>query len=152
MAERAPFANRLGFTLIELMIVMVILSVTAGLVLPRIGAGWQRMEDREFIQEFVQTLRRARLRSMNTGDVVVFRIRGSDRVYGFEDPLPIPENVDLFAERLDQDPSTGDNVILFFPDGSISGSNLDITFDQLRTFRIIVHPIFGTVEFFRLET
>ncbi|WP_281797071.1 prepilin-type N-terminal cleavage/methylation domain-containing protein [Desulforhabdus amnigena] len=140
-----------GFTLMELMLVLIILTLTIGMVIPRIGAGWKRMEDREFLQEVTQTLKRARLQAMNSGEISVFRIRGSEKLYGLEVPpsQPIPENVDLFADHLEQDPATGDHVILFFPDGSITGSDLEIIFDRQRTFRISIHPLFGTVRLSR---
>jgi general secretion pathway protein H len=142
-----------GFTLIELIVVLVILALTTGIVLPRVGAGWKRMEDHEFLQEFVQTLKRARLRAMNSGQIVAFRIRGSERTYDLVLPpgKPIPANVDIDADFLETDPETKDNLILFFPDGSMSGSDLEITFDQARTFHIAINPLFGTVHAYKVE-
>jgi general secretion pathway protein H len=143
-----------GFTLIELIVVLVILALTIGIVLPRVGASWKRMEDREFLQEFVQTLKRARLRAMNSGGIVAFRIRGSERAYDLASPprKPIPPNVDIDADFLETDPETKDNLILFFPDGSMSGSDLEITFDQARTFHIAINPLFGTVHVIKVES
>ena len=143
-----------GFTLIELVVVLVILGLTIGLVLPRVGASWRKMEDREFLQEFVQTLKRARLRAMNSGTIVAFRIRGSERVYDLALPprKPIPDNVDIDANFLETDPETNDNLILFFPDGSMSGSDLEITFDQDRTFHLAINPLFGTVHVYKVES
>ncbi len=143
-----------GFTLMELMLVLIILTLTIGLIIPRIGAGWKRMEDRDLLQEITQTLKRGRLRAMNSGEIIVFRIRGSEKLFGLELPPahPIPENVDVFADHLEQDPETGDHVILFYPDGSISGSDLEVVFDQQRSFRIAIHPLFGTVKLSRSES
>jgi general secretion pathway protein H len=143
-----------GFTLIELVVVLVILGLTIGLVLPRVGASWKRMEDREFLQEFVQTLKSARLRAMNSGGIVAFRIRGSERVFDVALPprKPIPDNVDIDANFLEMDPETKDNLILFFPDGSMSGSDLEITFDQDHTFHLAINPLFGTVHVYKVES
>ena len=143
-----------GFTLIELVVVLVILGLTIGLVLPRVGASWKKMEDREFLQEFVQTLKRARLRAMNSGTIVAFRIRGSERVYDLALPprKPIPDNVDIDANFLETDPETKDSLILFFPDGSMSGSDLELTFDQDRTFHLAINPLFGTVHVYKVES
>lgn len=148
------YRNCRGFTLIELMVVMVILGLTLGLVLPRVGASWKRAEDREFLQELVQTLKRARLQAMNSGTIVAFRIRGADRTYGLSLPprTPIPDNVDIDAVDLPVDPETNDALILFFPDGSMSGSDMKITFDQNRSFDIAINPLFGTVRVYRVET
>jgi len=134
--------------------VLLILGLTVGIALPRIGAGWRRMSDRDFVQDLVQTLKRARLHALYSGQVEVFRIRGAERLYGFELPLDhgIPDNVDIFADKLAVDPETHDNVILFYPDGSLTGSDLGIVFDQQRTFRISIHPLFGTVEFYEVQS
>jgi len=143
-----------GFTLIELMIVMIILTLTIGIILPRIGAGWRSMADREFLQEFSQTLRRARLQAMNTGEVTAFRIRGSERLYDLKNPpeKPIPENADIYADNLERDPRTSDSLVLFYPDGSLIGDDIEVVFDKKRTFRISIHPLFGTVKLSQLES
>jgi len=141
-----------GFTLIELMVVLVILTISLGLIIPRVGAGWRRLEDRDFLQEFVNTLRSGRLFAMNSGEVVIFRIRSSERVYGLGEPdKPIPTTVDIFADRLEVDPETKDSLIIFFPDGSLSGSNLEVVFDQVRTYRVSINPIFGAIQCSRVE-
>lgn len=145
--------NSLGFTLLELVVVLIILSISAALLIPRVGAGWKRMEDREFLQEFTQTLRSARLIAMNSGEVVVFRLRGSERTYGIRIPPEkvVPVNVDIFADTLERDPQTNDNVVLFYPDGSFSGRDIQVVFDQQRSFFISVHPITGDVQVSRKE-
>lgn len=141
-----------GFTLVELVVVLVILSISIAVVMPRIGAGWKRMEDRDFLQEFTQTLKQARLVAMNSGEITAFRIRGSDRLFGLGDPEKhIPENVDIYADGLDVDPETKDNLILFFPDGSLSGGNIEISFDRQRAFLITIHPLFGSVHWHRVN-
>jgi len=143
-----------GFALIELIVVLLILGLTMSIVLPRVGASWKRMGDREFLQQFVQTLKRARLNAMNSGTLVAFRIRGFDRTYGLTLPPrnTIPENVDIDAVDLEIDPETNDALILFFPDGSMSGSDLGITFDQNRGFHIAINPLFGTVHVYKTES
>lgn len=147
MGFRKSAQGSAGFTLVEIILVLFILALTSALLIPRIGAGMKRMADRELLQEFTQTLRGARLRAMNSNQVIAFRINGAERVYGIENPPshPIPENVDIFADGLEQDPDTGDFIILFYPDGSITGSDVEIVLDRERRFRIFLHPLFGTV-------
>jgi general secretion pathway protein H len=146
-------AHSHGFTLMELMVVMIILSITMGLVIPRIGAGWRNIEDRDFLQEFVTTLKRARLIAMNSGGIVAFRIRGTERLYDLQLPptKPIPANVDIYADNLPTDPETQDHMILFYPDGSLVGNDVEIVFDHQRSFLISIHPLFGSVHWSRAE-
>jgi hypothetical protein len=138
--------------MVELMVVLVIISITAAILLPRVGAGWKRMEDREYLQQFTGTLRSARLRSMNTGQVIPFRINGAERLYGFDLPLnPIPENVDMYADGLKEDFQTGDRLMLFYPDGSMDGNDVEVVFDKERAFRVFIHPITGILQVARVE-
>lgn len=151
---RFSLKNISGFTLVELLVVFILISLTVGIVLPRVGAGWKRLEDREFLQLYVQTLRRARLQAMNTGKVVSFRIRSGERLFGLKNPPDkvIPENVDIYADKLEQDDETGDFLIFFYPDGSHSAiGDMEIVFDKKSSFRISVHPLFGTVRWERKE-
>lgn len=143
-----------GFTLLELIIVLIILGLTAGVVIPRIGASSRRMGDREFLQTFVQTIRRGRLQAMNSGKIVDFRIRSADRLYGLQLPpeKPIPSNVDIYADNLEVDPKTQDHLIVFYPDGSLIGSDLEIVFDKTRSFRISINPLLGTVKWSKGKT
>ncbi|MGV8073655.1 MAG: Tfp pilus assembly protein FimT/FimU [Syntrophobacteraceae bacterium] len=137
-----------GFSLIELMVVLFIMTITAGIILPRVGAGWKHIENKEFLQEFVQTIKRARLFAMNSGDIVPFRIRSSERLYdvAFPPQKVIPENVDIYADNLERDPETGDHLIFFYPDGSLVGNDIEIVFDKGQTYHISIHPLFGTVQ------
>lgn len=142
-----------GFTMVELMVVLVIISLVAAVVVPRISAGWRRMEDREFLQEFVQTLKRGRLIAMNSGQLIVFRIRPSERVYDIDMPPRrlIPENVDIYADQLERDPETQDHLVVFYPDGSLSGGDLEVVFDKQRSFLIAIHPLVGSIRVSRVE-
>lgn len=140
--------TRGGFTIFELLVVLFIISVLTALLVPRVGTGFRTIQEREFVQDFVETLRRARLIAMNSGEPVPFRINGNERLFGIEYPLarPIPENVDIYADRLERDPDTGDFVILFFPDGSLSGGDVELNFDHKKGYLVRIHPLFGTVE------
>ncbi len=91
-----------GFTLVEVVLVLIIISLVIAVVLPRIGAGWRRMEDREFLQDFVQTIKRGRLIAMNSGQLTAFRIRPSERLYDIGDPpgRRIPDHVDIYSDHL----------------------------------------------------
>lgn len=142
-----------GFTLIELVAVLLIISITIAVTIPRVGASWKRIEDSDFLQEFSETLKRARLSAMNSGHPVAFRINGAERVYDFANPpqKPIPLNVEVFSDHLEKDPETGDFLVIFYPDGSLVGDDVDITFDHQRTYRVTIHPLFGTVGLARLQ-
>lgn len=96
--DLCPASAVLGFTLVELIVVLLIISVTIAVVAPRVGSNWKQIEDSDFLQQFTETIQRSRLFAMNCGQPVAFRLNGSTRVYGFQNPprQPIPLNADLF--------------------------------------------------------
>ncbi len=142
-----------GFTLIEMIVVLLIIASTIALVFPRMGSSWKRIEDSDFLQEFTETIKRARLLAISSGRPAAFRINGHSRVFDLANPprRPIPLNVEIFSERLEKEPGTGDFLITFYPDGSLTGDDIDVVFDHERTFRVALHPLFGTVSVSRLE-
>jgi type II secretory pathway pseudopilin PulG len=136
-----------------MVVVLLIISVTAAVVVPRVGSSWKRIGDSDFLQEFVETIKWARLFAMNSGQPVAFRINGADRAYDFANspPKPIPLNAEVFSENLQRDPETGDFFVTFYPDGSLLGNDFEVTFDHQRTYHISIHPLFGTVSVSKLE-
>ena len=141
-----------GFTLIELIVVLVIVAVTIAVVVPRVGSNWQKIEDSAFLQEFTETIKRARLFAMNCGHPIAFRLNGTTRVYGFENPpgRAIPLNAEVRSENLQKERETGDFLIVFHPDGSLVGNDFEVIFDRERTYHISIHPLFGTVSLQRV--
>ena len=143
----------MGFTMVEVVLVLVIISLVVALVLPRVGAGWRRMEDREFLQDFVQTLKRGPLIAMNSGQLTAFRIRPSERLYDIGNPpyRRIPDHVDIYSDDLERDPVTQDHLVVFYPDGSLSGGDIELVFDKESAFLISIHPLVGSVRVSRVE-
>ncbi len=149
---RPPISVR-GFTLIEMIVVLVVISVTMAVVVPRVGSNWKQIEDSDFLEQFTGSIARSRLCAMNCGRPISFRLNGVTRVYGFENPprQSIPLNAEIFSENLQKEPETGDFLIIFHPDGSLVGNDFEVVFDQERTYHIYIHPLFGTVSLERTK-
>jgi prepilin-type N-terminal cleavage/methylation domain-containing protein len=149
---RPPISVR-GFTLIEMIVVLVIIAVTLAVVVPRVGSNWKQIEDSDFLQQFTESIDRSRLFAMNCGHPIAFRLNGATRVYGSENPprQSIPLNAEIFSENLQKEPETGDFLIIFHPDGSLVGNDFEVVFDHERTYHIYIHPLFGTVSLERIK-
>ena len=132
-----------GFTLVEMIVVLAIISVTIAVVVPRVGSNWKQIEDSDFLQQFTETIQRTRLFAMNCGRPIAFRLNGDTRVYGFENPPrhAIPLNAEIFSENLQKEPGTGDFLIIFYPDGSLVGNDFEVIFDHERTYHVYIHPL-----------
>jgi prepilin-type N-terminal cleavage/methylation domain-containing protein len=148
-----PHSSVRAFTLVELIVVLAIISLTMILAATRIGTNWKQVEDRDFLRQFTETLKRSRLFAMNSGRPVTFRLNGGNRAYGVENPpdQPIPLNAEIFSENLQKEPESGDFIIVFYPDGSFIGNDFEVVFDHERTYHVYIHPLFGTVNLERTK-
>ena len=133
-----------GFTLLELLVVLFIISLGMALVLPRLTVGWGYAEQKRFVTDFVQTLRRANTMALNKGKVVVFAIDPEARTYGIEGERrgEIPLEVEIRGEGGAE--LEGQFRLCFYPDGTATGAELIVNFGR-RSWTLRVHPLLGTV-------
>ena len=137
-----------GFTLLELMAVLVLMALLMGLVLPSLLRSWEREKNRATLRELTTTLRTARSEAVTRGRKVRlflnlktgrYRLEGSAR----EGTLT---GVSLTDARLVwQNPEKSQGYIAFFGDGSSSGGKLALVEPTGRRYLLEVEPITGKV-------
>ncbi len=117
-----------GFTLIEMMIVLLILGLVAGLVLTRGPQRSAALEMQQAANSVADAFRLARTRAIATSRVIPVRI-GPDSVQLGDDPAHrFPAGVH-WAE--------GTRAVLFRPDGSASGGAIELASpSQRRTVEV----------------
>ncbi|SFM67068.1 pilus assembly FimT family protein [Thermodesulforhabdus norvegica] len=135
-----------GFTLIEVILVVLIFSLAVGMVAPRIGGGALRMKERNFVTAMVESLLKSREKALASGKTEIFFIDSGERTFGVGQNAHgrIPENADIYAEGL-EDLGNGRYAVRFFPDGTAPPVKLDVTFDRERQYIISVDPILNSV-------
>lgn len=145
-----------GFTLIELIIVLVIIALASGLVGIFIHRGSDKLELKTVTKYMAATLRRARSRAIAEKKVYSFIIQADKRAYGLyadlphsgelEDAVPviyetIPESLQIIFE------SRNDYFrIDFYPRGNSSGGTVKITNQKGKIFSIKINRITGSVK------
>lgn len=116
-----------GFTLLELMVVLAILGLFAGLALPQLAA--QRGPSADVIaRELVTALRTAREHAITSGHKTVFWLGLASRSYGGDGSAPrrLPADTNL-TMRTVADRATGERgQIEFYPDGGASGGRIGV--------------------------
>ncbi|HSO72858.1 MAG TPA: GspH/FimT family protein [Thermodesulfobacteriota bacterium] len=137
-----------GFTLLELMGVLVLMALLLGLVLPGLLRSWERESNRATLREFTTTLRTARSEAVNKGLQVRlflslktgrYRLEGSTR----EGALKGVSLTD--AQLVWQNPEKSEGYIAFYGDGSSSGGTLALVEPTGRRYLLEVEPITGKV-------
>ena len=126
-------SDNAGFTLLELMVVLAILGVSAMLVVPNIGT----LEGRQFdasLRESLATLNAARRDAVVTGQTTTAELVFDDASLSM-----------TWRESEEQQEETVERVaVQFFPEGGSTGGELRLR-QQERQARISVDPFTGRV-------
>ncbi len=135
-----------GFTLVELLVVLVLMGLLASMVFISVASGIFRSEEQRFLKQFAYELKRARTLAIGQGKAVRFLIDGADRLAGIQgkEMHPIPTALQIEAKGLMED-ERGRAFLLFMPDGSSSGGEIDLVWNDGRREQFVIGMVFGTI-------
>lgn len=140
-----------GFTLVELLVVLILIGIFSSLVFVAVAGGILRSEENRFIQSFSQTLVRARSASLGRGEAVRFFIDGESRAFCVEGLKwqNIPESIKIEGEGVGE-VEQGIYAVTFYPDGSSSGGEIDLRWEGGRMDRIVIDRFLGLIRMERI--
>lgn len=136
----------LGFTLLELLIVMTLLGIAALLVVPRVGGG-QMVQLQSQVREVVALLNYARRSAIIDGKIQTIIMLPGDA----EQPVPIQDSTwTSRGATLAWSDKTTDRPkdrfeMTFYPEGGSDGGELIVTQQDKFKMKITVHPITGKI-------
>ncbi len=137
--QRPTAGMSLGFTLFELMVVLVLIGLLSSMVFVSVSSGLFKSRETKFIDQFMADLRSARTRAIGQGRAVQFLIDGDKRLYGLKHPglKEIPGSIQVEGDDIEE-LEDGIFGIIFYPDGSSSGGVLDLKWvnGRVDTFKI----------------
>ncbi|MDD3553342.1 MAG: GspH/FimT family pseudopilin [Deltaproteobacteria bacterium] len=142
---KAPYSEK-GFTLMELLVVMVIVGLMSSLVFVAVGSGILKSEETRFEANFLSTLKHARSAAIGRGKAVRVIIDEENRRIFMDEgkPTAIPETVQIEGSGVIE-LAGGGYAVLFFPDGSSTGAELDLKYNNA-VRQIRVNKLLGTVD------
>jgi|GEM_PF-360276 len=140
----------LGFTLIEVMVVITIMAIVVGLTPLAYGRLQESAQYRDTIRAALTDLRAARMQAMSEGMETRFVVDLQARTFGVADSgasYEVPKPLTLRAVMAGQETgANGQMSIRFLPRGGASGGSLDIIRPSGTGVRLRVNWFTGRVE------
>jgi general secretion pathway protein H len=135
--RRRPCLGRHGFSLIELLLVLILLGLIAGVAAPATGRLLDQLAFRKETGALLAQLRAARLLATGTGQVVSVGISGHDlwQAEGKEEPQPLASSETLAVHF---DPAT----ITFYPEGFATPAVIKVSRGK-KAARFTIDPLTG---------
>jgi prepilin-type N-terminal cleavage/methylation domain-containing protein len=149
--KRLPRRSR-GFTLLEVIIVVVIIGVIAMMSLPTIQAGTRQAAVRRSVRAFISAARQASTRAVTTRKPASLIVWPDDAEFGVEGTdarVELPDFAD-FGDIEGGRAAEGDDEIRFdfYPTGSAAGGSVQIEFtrsDRRQVYTLIIDPLISRV-------
>lgn len=120
-----------GFTVLELLVVISIFSLTAGIVLPNVVEITNYLDQSILKKQFESHLRRARVETISSGGIGVLTVEGERYSFGIDySPFSNPPAADdqLFAADCPGNTSiSSDEIIYFNPRGYLVDEDQELT-------------------------
>lgn len=135
-----------GFTLLEMLVVLVLLAIAAAIAAASMSGSLQRAQERRAVNGMLAALRQARLRALTHGtrQWVEFDLRRHTFACRGNRPTSYPASIEL---QLTTARGLGPRY-LFYPDGGSSGGH--IVLSGVRHWRLDIAWLTGTTQLRRL--
>lgn len=138
--------NKRGFSLLELMVVLVLIGLTSALVLPSMGRGIKKREVRRSALEIAAVARELRRRALYENSLQRLVLNPSENSYqALRKNIPLSSDIKITVIEGGEPMGGGLWQFLFFPNGSALGGKIGISGGEGVSYRISLDSLIGRV-------
>ncbi|MFA6283224.1 MAG: prepilin-type N-terminal cleavage/methylation domain-containing protein [Desulfurivibrionaceae bacterium] len=137
--KKAPSLGKRGFSLIELIMVLALLGIMAGVVAPATGRFLDKLSFRKQTAALVAGTRYARLMAVGKGRPVAMRFDGQSKSFSFSGAVEGKKEVELSqGAEFEFLPET----LVFYPDGLATPGRM-VSRNGRRSQEFLIDPLTG---------
>ncbi|OOP57210.1 MAG: hypothetical protein AYP45_04930 [Candidatus Brocadia carolinensis] len=132
-----------GFTLIELIVVLVVMGIVAGVAIPRYVNSFDSIRFRKTMSDLVSFLREARIKAMGSAGKYHVTMDLHRGICWNDDKkiLKLPRNIEVFTDKIEARDERI-KIFTFFPNGTALDEKLGFVCDTMVTV-LHVEPLGG---------
>jgi len=137
--RKAPSLGKRGFSLIELIMVLALLGIMAGVVAPATGRFLDKLNFRKQTATLVAATRYARLMAVGKGGPVAMRFDGQAKTISFSGAVEEKKAVELSeGAEFEFRPE----ILVFYPDGLATPGRM-VSRSGRRSLEFLIDPLTG---------
>jgi type II secretion system protein H len=153
-----------GFTLLELVLVLLLMSLIAGLTVPFVASTLDRIKLQSEVRKIASALQYARSEAISKKTLYTFNIDIDENQYSLgipkQEEITPPKQIDetvriLDYQKTDETLTEGAFMILFYPRGNSSGGTLRFISindkDEENIYVVNIDPITGKPKIEKME-
>lgn len=140
-----------GFTLLELLVVMVLMIAIAGLVVPQFSKSVSRFQLQKSTRQTAAVLNETRNKAISEARETIFLLDAEKRIYtstASDRPYAWPDGIEIGIESANAVASNSIDEIVFYPDGSTTGGRLTVSTAE-HSYQIVVDWLTGHVNVYQ---
>lgn len=144
--------NNRAFTLLELLLVLVLLGVSALIALPAVDKGLKDRKARQAALGLAAVARElsGRARSEGVPQQLVLNLTNNSYVAARGHEVQLPSDMKFTAVDGGETPEPQTRQFLFFPNGSNFGGKIDLAAgESSQAYSVRLHPLTGKIEVLR---
>lgn len=144
-----------GFTLLELIVVVVIMGLAVGLAVPSVRSGWQQAAVRRSVRQFIGSVRGVSSRAIRTRKPSTLAVWPEQKLFGpngGDSRFTLPDFAefgDIEGGRVQVDENGNDRILYdFSPSGSADGGRIELRYETragIQSYILTINALLGTI-------